>query len=167
MRLSLVVAWLVLAGCSPHDDTVSRAGNERAPITASLRGPRVAEPGSIELELVIERRVPASAELSIALRLPGGARLVRGRLRERLAGPRALRRYELAVERLPSEDFVVVLDAQSPGFGYHAELPYRFGRSAPLPQVPRLAERSLTLGSRSFGRSVRVTTPASRSRPSR
>jgi hypothetical protein len=158
MRLSWLLALIVLASCAARDDVVSQAGDARTPIRAALRGPRLPEPGqTIELELTLDRRIPAAAELSIRLELPANTRLVRGAQHERVwgAGP-ALRRFALAIEGLPRDDLRIVLDARGANFGYHAELPYRFGRTAPLPRTPPLAERTLRVGTRSLGRSVSV-----------
>jgi hypothetical protein len=154
MRVMLTL--LVLLAACTRDDVVSRAGGARAPIVASLVGPRLPA-RSVELELAIEPRLPAAAELVIELRLPRGTRLAAGAVRERLTMTRRVQRaYRLSVHASPADDVVVHLDARGSHFGYHARLPYRFGRSPLVPQGPALTDRPLTLHGRNFGRSVRA-----------
>ena len=54
----------------------------------------------------------------------------------------------------PQKDLLLVADAQTPGFGVHAEDAYRFGRSRPAAPQPQATGPELVVGSRSFGRSI-------------
>ncbi|HOX46198.1 MAG TPA: hypothetical protein PK668_21520 [Myxococcota bacterium] len=131
-----------------------------APFALAWRVARGAPAAGAELglELVLERRGRWPAPLQVRFELPAGVEAPRGNPGFALPAddqaPRRALGLELRLARVPERDLVAVVDARVPGAGYHAELPYRFGRPEPrrasaLELGPRVA-----LGARDFGRAV-------------
>jgi len=136
-------------------------GNAHGPIKATLSGPAAPQPGGeIALMLRLDRHLlAASAEVSVQLKLPEQVALRRGALHTRVlpdGEPVTELRYALQVDALPDSDVIVSVAAVGEGFGYHAELPYRFGRKGALPHEMLRSPASVTVGGRSFGAAVRI-----------
>jgi hypothetical protein len=134
-----------------------------SPLSAELRGPSSPRAYSaLRLQLELDRRIPVHADVTIDVRLPKGVTLAGGPPQRALARNLRAQRdalvFDLTVSAIPREDLVVVIDARGQGFGYHAELPYRFGRPEPVPVGPRADGRELRVAGKSFGRSVPVRT---------
>jgi hypothetical protein len=144
------------------DPNEPRGDALHTPMFSRLVGPKLPRAHvPLELELAIDRRIPLSAEVQVTLRMPAGVSLTQGHAAQRLAGNRKARqdalKFAFALAELPHGDLTVVVDARGPGFGYHAEHPYRFGRAAPLPTPPVRGERVVRVAGKSFGRSVPVS----------
>jgi hypothetical protein len=148
-------------GKAPEQASDTVASHHTQMIGAFLHGPITPVASQpIQLTLEVTRHIPLKAEITVDVRLPAGASLRTGETHTRLAANDAARRdqlvYELAGGPMPSEDLVVVVDARGAGFGYHAELPYRYGRPAPVPDAPEASGANVQVGGKSFGKSVQV-----------
>ncbi len=98
--------------------------------------------------------------LSVWVEAPGGVVQTRGQRQYTVAPAHAGSVHETEMEfvvgAVPNGDLVLVVDAQSPGAGFHARVPYRFGRPAPTIATPTLTGTSVTVGNTSAGPSVRM-----------
>jgi hypothetical protein len=136
-------------------------GNRQGPLASSLSGPDRARAGeTLPLTLRIDRRMlHDSVEVLVEVNLPDGVALQQGKLRTRvLPDSEAVveLRYALRADALPDENVVFVLDAEGEGFGYHAELPYEFGRESAPPSAPERSAEAVRVAAKNFGASVTV-----------
>lgn len=145
----------------PYPSASPECGRPESPVTVAWRtqGPPVAG-RPLRLRAVIERRAALSMPLSWSIELPAGTRLLMGSQTGALSpapGP-AHDELDFIVEvgAIPTEDIVLTVHADGPAFGYHAEVPYRFGRAPPTRTPLPLANRILRVGRRAFGRPVVV-----------
>jgi hypothetical protein len=129
----------------------------------SSRFEALAEPvpgGLLTLRAHIERRTALDAQVRVQLVLPDGVELVEGHLDQWLkpSDPSVAREltFVVRVHALPTEDAVLWVDMQASAGGYHAQHPYRFGRSAPVPASPARTGPELKAGARRLGRSIRL-----------
>ncbi len=131
----------------------------QSPIEARLSGPdAVPARGEVELRLAIDRARPDLSPIQVEIRLPKGASLAVGSAQERIADtvlPALERTWLIRYDRVPKGDVTVVVDWQTEGAGFHAELPWRFGR----PDVtrvapPRLPGPVVLPGGRSLGKPI-------------
>jgi hypothetical protein len=137
-------------------------GNEQGPVATTLSAPSEPRPDEeIALTLRIDRHLlAASSEVSVQLNLPEQVTLQRGALRTRVlpdSEPVAELHYALQASALPDEDATFIVTAIGDGFGYHAELPYRFGREDTLPERAERGASAVRVGVRDFGAAVRIT----------
>jgi hypothetical protein len=145
---------------SPEPDQNPPAqGSPQSPIQTRLTGPEtVPTQGDIELVLTIDRARADLVPISVDLRLPAGVTLVAGLEQERVADtskPGFTRTWRLHYDRVPQEDVAVVVDWQTASAGFHAELPWRFGRpEARKAEPPRLPGAVKLPGGRSLGRPI-------------
>lgn len=118
------------------------AHRAEAPMALTARGPeRVAAGAVIEVTATLMRTAWKALPLQLAWQLPAGVRLVGGAPSEPLAAGKAnvlTRKVKLAVDKLPADDLVVVVDGEGKGAGIHLRAVYRFGR--PLPAAPAPAK---------------------------
>jgi hypothetical protein len=112
-----------------------------APVRVQVSGPPQVTPGTtIEVRAEIERSWAAVHPLQLDVQVPQGVRLVSGAPKESLndaAATRFERSWLLHVDAVPGGDFVVVVDWQTSGAGFHAAIPYRFGRPEPKLAAPK------------------------------
>lgn len=133
----------------------------KAPVTLAVEGPPSVVAGStITVEVRITFNGPA-VPLNIAVNVPGGTRLVGGLVKEALAtnSSEVVRRYDLAVDAVPAQDFAVVVQGQSGGTSVRAEQFYRFGRPAPRLSDPPRAPRPLTVPGQDLGTPIQLPPP--------
>jgi len=113
---------------------------------------------ALGLKLRLTRRGYWPAPVSVRFTLPEGVSATRGSLAIELpaddqAGQREFP-LELALARVPDKDLLAVVDASLPGAGYHAAIPYRFGRPAPRPAAALELGPRVAAGAHAFGRAV-------------
>jgi hypothetical protein len=127
------------------------------------------EPGAVtgrgqDTRLVLVARVEQPGQLGLPLGVwveaPEGVTQTRGP-RQYTVGPARAgsvheTEMEFAVGAVPGSDLVLVVDAQSPGAGFHARVPYRFGRPEPTVATPTLTGTPVTVGHTSAGPSVQM-----------
>jgi hypothetical protein len=117
--------------------------------------------------LVLVARVEQPGHLGLPLRVsieaPDGVTQTRGPQRYTVApgAPGAVHEAEVefAVTAVPGDDLVLVVDAQGAAAGYHARVPYRFGRPAPAIAPPPLTATAVTVGGTSAGPAVDMGRP--------
>lgn len=165
-KLPWLVALVPLIGasCAPSPPRLSHvlmtrepsqlAEDIRSPIRVSLEGPARVAIGRCQLQLVVERLVDLGEEIHVSVRAPAGARLLtpgdvviaRGVGSERIP-------IVLDLASIPTADVVGVVDVAAPGFGFHAEPHYSFGRSRGDLQRPTLGT-PVVLGGHDLGAPV-------------
>ncbi len=132
-------------------------------IQATLTGPQAPQPGSsLTLHARIDRLRATRGAVTIDLVLPDGVQLLEGKASLTLPANSAPRsdtlRYVIQADALPDGDVKLRVHFGGPGFGYHSEPSYRFGRAAPPPGLPVLRTgKELRVGDKSFGRAVDIT----------
>ena len=179
MRLKhLSLLALLLIACEPDggragsDDAKSpsavaqpvalvRTGNAQGPIASSLSGPEQPRVGvALPLTLRIDRHVlHDSVPVSVHVRLPEGVILTSGAADIALPPSQdevITLEYVVRARSLPNQPATFVIDAMGEGFGYHAELAYRFGRAAELPRDPARDVVDVRVSSRNFGAPVDI-----------
>ncbi len=114
--------------------------------------------------LVLVARIEQPGRLGLPLRVwietPDGVAQTRGPRQYTVAPARAGSVHETEMEfsvgAVPDGDLVLVVDAQSPGAGVHARVPYRFGRPEPRVATPTLTGTAVTVGNTNAGPSVQM-----------
>ena len=114
--------------------------NPTSPMSSTLVGPtNVPAKGEVELELSVGRVRPGLAPILVKIQTPQGTTIGKGSMTETITDASAttlIRRWTLRYDAVPPSDVVVVVDWQTPAGGYHAELPWRFGRPDPKAKPP-------------------------------
>jgi hypothetical protein len=129
----------------------------RSPIEVRIEAPegvpRTDQP--LSLRWVVEQRGQLGIPLELEVRVPPGVR-VSGEVSAHLQPNPGVRRGDITLEfpSIPAEDFVVVVHGASATAGYHAEIPYRFGRPTPVAPTPPRTGPRLQLGGHDLGRAV-------------
>lgn len=131
----------------------------QSPMTARLVIPdRVPAAGELELRLDLTRSNPTLAPISVSLQLPAGSALVAGDARSSITETTSTaitRTWRIRYTTLPAADATVVVDWRTNGAGFHAELPYRFGRQEPKQAEPqRMPVETRLPGGVSLGRPI-------------
>ncbi len=161
------------AGCSRPRGRASTRSEIDAPRATDGRVPLVVtweaqgEPRAGETFVVtarLARRGNFDQVLHVSVRVPDGARVVRGSTALDLP-PTAAPRVDsielaLALATIPAGNLVLVADATGVGWGVHSEVPYRFGRSAPSVAGPAAQGPHVVIGGVDLGPAV----PAGRTR---
>lgn len=146
------VTWRSTEGAEPAG-AVDRA---RSPIQAQLSTLSV-EAGRTVLRLRVDKTIKTERDLSATVRLPKGAGLDDDTGTWPLAADQVgtfTHDFSIRYGSLPGEDLHVVVSVQQPDFGYHAELPYRFGRpETTSPPLRRTAEE-VKVGDQSLGHPI-------------
>jgi len=109
---------------------------------------------------VVEKLVVTEKPLNVELRLPDGVRAEPSTNWTIDAATTGTLKYEVAFSWSgppPLTDLVAVVDMQGTGSGFHAEVPYRFGRPAPVAAPLKQAEQPVQLGDTNLGRPVDLT----------
>jgi hypothetical protein len=133
--------------------------HQESPIEATLRGPDVI-PASGEVELVLQltRSMATMAPIRVDVTLPAGVDLIAGVASDVVTDTTATsieRRFKLRYPSIPTTDALFVVDWQTKAAGFHAKLPYRFGRPAPATAEPaRLPTETRLPGGTSLGRPI-------------
>ena len=65
--------------------------------------------------------------------------------------------YSLEWSAAPRDDLIAVVDVQGVSFGYHAKVPFRFGRPEPTVKPPERDANPVQLGNTNLGRPVDLT----------
>lgn len=169
MRMLMAVGFVLAAsGCATQDNAAAAQPRSQSPVSGAAELPlSVAwEPGElgtggVELIATIEVRGRFPSPIRVEVKTPAGARLVKGEAVATLPasdGPARYRMaYRFAYESVPSQDAVLVVDAQGGGFGAHAEKRYGFGRPAPVPARVEANGPALQVGNHNLGNSVPLT----------
>lgn len=163
MRIVLLFSLLVL-GCrvaSPLPEnrpatTADVARDAQSPIQCSLR--LVDGESPLTLELSVTKLLATETPLAVSVRLPPGVELNPVSLDPIAASETGVvtRRVQLRYSSVPSSDAFFVVDTQGKSFGYHAELPYRFGRPEPTTPAPVRSDTTLKVGGKTLGRPIEV-----------
>ena len=107
----------------------------------------------------IERLALTKLPLSVTLEIPAGLDV---------EGPREVivpsaeapdvfeQAYTLRFTEAPVEDLVLVVKGEAEDFGYHARVPYTFGRTPSEPVRPARSGPRVKVGPRDFGQAVPV-----------
>lgn len=140
-------------------DAPTPSAHMQSPISAHLQEPpAVPSSGTIDLNLQLTRVQPILVPITIKVVLPTGVALTSGLAAETINDTTVTkfdRSFRLSYAAVPVDDAKVIVDWQTPGAGYHAELPYRFGRSAPVAKEPaRLPGEVVLPGGQSLGRPI-------------
>lgn len=140
-------------------DAPQPSGHMQAPMTAALAEPlAVPNAGTVDVVLHVTRVQPDLGPITIKVELPAGTVLAAGQAVEVVADKSATlfdRTFRVSYTSVPAADAKFVVDWQTPAAGFHAELPYRFGRAAPVAkEPPRLPGEVVLPGGQSLGRPI-------------
>lgn len=136
--------------------------NPRVPVSVAWDAATL-EQDRVRLTARIDRRVELIEPLEVSIRVPEGARLVKGEERffvpagapvEVLALP-----IEVAFEKIPEGDLILVADVQTRAYGVHAEAVYRFGRPEPTGPRPTPSGPAIEIGGRKIGKAIEGKVP--------
>lgn len=181
MKNTLAFLSIALLGCAhpmageqPSTPSVTRAHSTASEPTAEVRAPVVVtwverahvdasaqSTGSYILIARITQPGALSMPLRVDVEVPSGVTLVRGTPHYLVQpGPpgsvhEAL--FELSALATPSQDLVLVADAQGEHAGVHAEARYRFGRPAPVATSPTRGGANIVLHGIQFGQGITMT----------
>lgn len=137
-------------------------GNTQGPLASTLSGPEQPRVGvALPLTLRIDRRaLHDSVGVSVHVELPAGVVLTHGEADIELPPSEEAEvstlEFVVRANSLPTQPATFVIDAAAEGFGYHAELAYRFGRAEELPREPVRSAAEVRVSSRNFGAPVDV-----------
>ncbi len=106
----------------------------------------------------VERVLKLDLPFLVKVDVPAGVTMKEGRaVLELLPNKEAVlitERYVFTWDVAPETDAVLRLDGNTGSMGFHFEVPYRFGRAAPLDVDPAATGPSLEVGGKKFGPSV-------------
>ncbi len=135
------------------------AGGERG-VTRTPVAPVFPIAGTVTLIAHIDYHGWIDAPLAVDVRVPSGARLVAGDAHMTLppSTPGTARDvlFTVAFGTPPAGDLVLVADAHTSHMGFHAELPYRFGRPEPVAARLRMSDAPVLLHGVPVGHAVVV-----------
>ena len=120
----------------------------------------------MQLTLTIDRHIAGFGPMRIDVQLPPGVKLAAGRLsdveRSNDASP-VRRSFSLVYAAIPTADVHVIVDWRGQGSGFHADLPWGFGRPAPVtPEPKRLRSAPKLPGGPPIARPIVTGTSADR-----
>ena len=114
------------------------------------------------LELKITKFIATEKPVVVKLQLPVGVSTTDGREIQNIE-PSAIgeftREVRVNFEAVPANDMFVVTDMQGSAFGFHAELPFRFGRPEPAIALPKRTDESVRMGNIDLGHPVILPSP--------
>jgi hypothetical protein len=160
MRIHLILALSVLAACRSSSSSVepTPSPSPTSPLSVSW-SPR--NEAGHQLELIIEKRIATEKDLAVELRIPDGARIEPSTTRWSIdAAKTGTLKYEITVSwngEKPATDLVAVVDMQGASSGFHAEVPWRFGRTAPVDPPIKRTEQPVQVGGSNLGTPVDMT----------
>lgn len=118
--------------------------------------------GRLVLTAQVELRTRMPAPVQVRLEIPAGAKLVQGEPSFTIAPseqPQLVEReYVFEVSGQPAEDLVLIADASTKAFGFHATDAYRFGRSETVIR-PNASGQDIRIGNKNLGGSVPMNAP--------
>ena len=128
----------------------------QSPISVNVIGPaNVPLKGPVDLRVQIDRASTQMNPVLVRVRLPAGVHLSKGKMEESIrdtAHPRLTRAYTITYQQRPKDDLFIVVDWMAAGAGFHAEVPWRFGRTAPKAAEPERLPGAIRLpGGKSIG----------------
>lgn len=146
--LGLVLALAGCKGAQPGAPIVvptpasPTAEAPSSPITVKwIEGSR--NEGGTRLTLEVTKLIATERPLTLGFSVPQGV-VVEPELtaREIAAASVGTTAIEILVRASvpPTQDLIAICDSQGTSFGFHAEVPYRFGRTAPTIAEPKLGE---------------------------
>ena len=112
------------------------------------------------LSLSITKLLPTEKDVSVELVVPSGVAIEPALTRWVIA---AAQTGTIATEvrvrwsEAPLKDLVAIVDMQGVASGFHAEVPYRFGRPAPVVQAPNKDTAPVRIGEANLGSPVDLT----------
>lgn len=147
-NLGILILGLSVSACNykvaqqPTAPTPRAAPSPGAPISVRwIERSRTETATQLSLEVV--KLVQTERPLTVRFTLPAGVstepQLVARELDSTFIGTSTT---DLLVRTSgqPQQDLVVICDSQGSSFGFHAEVPYRFGRQAPIITEPMVGE---------------------------
>ena len=145
----------------PTGSSAAHMARRRGPLSSRLEALEEPVPGGLlTLRAHVEQRTAMDAKVRVKLVLPAGVELVEGHLEQWLKpSDQAVAReltFVVRVHALPTENAVLFVDMQASAGGYHAQHPYRFGRSEPVPASPARTGPELKAGAKRLGRSIHL-----------
>lgn len=169
-KLLFVVCSLVALACQtapPAQATPPAASTSGATVARDAQSPlevtlrALSESAtSATLEVRVRKATATERPLVLTLTLPPGVEAAPATLPpvEALDTGVQTRLVQLSFQQRPATDLFVVADLQGTAMGYHATVPYRFGRPEPVaPELPRSG--AVHLGPHSLGQPVDLGAP--------
>lgn len=155
-------------GASATADSVAQVST--APVVVTLTGPTpppgtvggpsAPQPGTLSLDLVVDRRVPMAMPLRVRIAAPEGVRLLSPQGEVVLTATDAARVDHVAIviefATIPADDLIATVDGRASDAGFHGEYAYRFGRSGPAASTPTRADSHTVIGGHDLGQAVLV-----------
>ena len=127
-----------------------------SPINARLEAPQgVPQPGQLTITWFVEQPGSLNLPLDVSVMTPSGV-TVSGDTTVTIQPGERITRGVLTVEFevIPADDLVVVVHGAAEHAGFHAELPYRFGRPEPVVADPVRSGPALRIGGRDLGQTI-------------
>jgi len=143
----------------PSDNPI--CDNPKMPVVISLTAD--SDPDSdnnLSIKLGIKRKGYWPIPIRIDVRVPDGIAVLNGLMSTIIPAnfePDHVEiYYELEARRIPEKDLVVILDSRNEGAGFHAEVPYRFGRPTPQVVAPIKNGPRIIIGQKDLGKAIQL-----------
>lgn len=153
----VVMVALWSAACARSTAAQPPTADPAPPVRVTVDGPAVVTPGT-DIRVVVQLSLPGALGVPLHwnVQLPHGVTALPDSAPTKdvftSSTAQLQRTLLLHVDRVPSQDVVVTVDAATPSWGVHATGAYRFGRPAPAaPQVPQDGP-AVVLDGKSLGR---------------
>jgi hypothetical protein len=167
ISLLLVVPFISACRSSPAPAASSTTQPVLRAAPADARSPLSSEwlireqgDGLAHLTLAVTKTIATEKEVSVEFVVPAGVTsepsLDRFVIPPELRGTTS-REFTLRWGMTPSEDLRAVVDVQGTSFGYHADVPFRFGRPEPIVKQPVRDPNPVQMGNTNLGRPVDLT----------
>ncbi len=166
MKIALAVLCLAVAASCASTVTpakVEPTSRQQFPVTVRWEEKARSERG-VTLAAHVTRLSAMPMALHVVVDVPAGAKLETGRqkfdLLPNTEGVEIVETYTVLFDTPPPTDLLLHVDADAQSFGYHAKVPYRFGRPEPLGvQVDATGPSPAGKGGRPVGNSVPLQGP--------
>ena len=161
MRIHLPLTLSLLTACTSSSSSLAPTPSPAPTSALSVSWSPREQGASQRLELVVEKRIATEKDLEVVLRVPEGVRVEPSSLRWRVAAATTgTLKYEIGVSwtgPVPATDLVAVVDMQGMSSGFHAEVPWRFGRAPPTDPPLQQTEQPIQVGGTNLGHPVDLT----------
>jgi hypothetical protein len=163
--MKIALALLCLASCASTTSppTLETTSRQQFPMTVRWEVTSRTERG-VTLAAHVTRLTALPLTFHVVLDVPAGAKLESGRqkfdLLPNTEGVEIVETYSVLFDTLPAEDLLLHVDGDGQNAGYHAKVPYRFGRAEPTAApVDATGPAPAGKGGRPVGNSVPLKTP--------
>jgi len=145
----------------PYPSNSPTCNGPKMPIKAMWNVMETPTSGSLAtLRFSIERKGYWPIPIKVRFEAPDEVAVLRGISSSELPAnfePK-VQQYEfmVSIKQVPEKNFIAIIDSRNEGAGFHAEVPYRFGRSEPMQIIPQRNGPRVIFNGHDYGPSIMI-----------